>query len=141
MRTHYEILEVARSASQAEIRRAFRKKLLYYHPDKRISYENNAFCEIQAAWNVLKNAELRRSYDESLCTKECCEEAIINEEIQVSEMESVLVDEYTEGFVYKCRCSGDFVLEKDDIELLQSGQKNNIVLSCNYCSSCLQVSL
>jgi hypothetical protein len=89
----------------------------------------------------LKNVELRRSYDESLCTKECCEKAIINEEIQVSEMESVLVDEYTEGFVYKCRCSGDFVLEKDDIELLQSGQKNNIVLSCNYCSSCLQVSL
>ena len=137
MRTHYEILEVTCSATQEEIRRAFRKKLLCYHPDKTLSYENNEFCEIQAAWTVLKNVELRRSYDESLHLKE----AVIYEEIQVSDMESVLVDEYSTSLTYKCRCSGEFQLENLESELLQSGQVKNIVISCNHCSSCIQVSL
>ena len=141
MRTHYEILEVTSSASRAEIRRAFSRKLLCYHPDKRISYENNAFSEIQVAWNVLKNVELRSLYDESLRLKQCHENDVIHEEIKVSDMEYVPVDEYTKGFTYKCRCSGEYQLEYADAELLQSGQVKNMVISCNYCSSCLQVSL
>jgi DnaJ-class molecular chaperone len=71
VKTHYEILGVSRSATQEEIRKAYRKLALQAHPDKagperghaaRIRAEVN-FKRIALAHDVLGDPVSRRRYD------------------------------------------------------------------------------
>ena len=61
---YYDILGVARTASQEEIQKAFRKLARKYHPD--VSKEPGAeekFKQINEAYEVLKDPEKRKKYD------------------------------------------------------------------------------
>ena len=63
-RDYYEILGVARGASQDDIKRAYRRLARKYHPD--VSKEANAearFKEVGEAYEVLKDPEKRKAYD------------------------------------------------------------------------------
>ncbi|MBE0645783.1 MAG: J domain-containing protein [Bacteroidetes bacterium] len=65
-KNYYEILQVAESATEAEIKQAYRKLAKEYHPDRHpddISAESK-FKEIGEAYEVLKDTEKRRKYDE-----------------------------------------------------------------------------
>ncbi len=62
----YDVLGVDRSATDSEIKKAYRKLAVKYHPDKN---QGNAeaeekFKEISAAFEVLKDSEKRRKYDQ-----------------------------------------------------------------------------
>ena len=62
---YYKILGVDRDASADEIKRAYRKLARKYHPD--VSSESDAqarFQEVQEAYEVLKDPEKRKAYDE-----------------------------------------------------------------------------
>jgi len=59
---YYEILGVSKSASQDEIKAAFRKKAHEHHPDKGGNAEK--FKECNEAYQVLGNAEKRKQYDQ-----------------------------------------------------------------------------
>ena len=62
---YYEVMGVARGATQDEIKRAYRKLARKYHPD--VSKEKNAeerFKELQEAHEVLKDPEKRSAYDQ-----------------------------------------------------------------------------
>ena len=64
-RDYYEVLGVDKSASEAEIKSAFRKLAKQYHPD--VSKEPDAaekFKEAQEAYAVLSDADKRRQYDQ-----------------------------------------------------------------------------
>lgn len=61
---YYKIMGLSRSATQDEIKRAYRKLARKYHPD--VSKESNAeqrFKEIGEAYEVLKDPEKRAAYD------------------------------------------------------------------------------
>ena len=62
---YYKIMEVARDATQDDIKRAYRKLARKYHPD--VSKEANAevrFKEVGEAYEVLKDTEKRAAYDQ-----------------------------------------------------------------------------
>ena len=64
-RDYYEVMGVARDATQDEIKRAYRKLARKYHPD--ISDEAEAeerFKEVGEAYEVLKDVEKRAAYDQ-----------------------------------------------------------------------------
>lgn len=64
-RDYYEILGVSRTATEAELKSAYRKLALQWHPDKNKSPEAEArFKEINEAYEVLSNKEKRAAYDQ-----------------------------------------------------------------------------
>lgn len=62
-RDYYEVLGVSKSASDDEIKKAFRKLAVKYHPDKEGGDEAK-FKEINEAHEVLKDKQKRQRYDQ-----------------------------------------------------------------------------
>src|SRR5512138_3543486 len=64
-RDYYETLGVSKTASEDEIRSAFRKLARKYHPDvaKDKKSAEEKFKEINEAYEVLGDAEKRKKYD------------------------------------------------------------------------------
>ena len=63
---YYQVLGVNKDATDEEIRRAFRKLAMQYHPDRnpgREKWANEKFKEINKAYKVLSNPEKRAAYD------------------------------------------------------------------------------
>ena len=65
-RDYYEVLEVSKSASADEIKKAYRKKAIQFHPDKNPGDKaaEEKFKEAAEAYEVLSNAEKRQRYDQ-----------------------------------------------------------------------------
>ncbi|TXI38377.1 MAG: molecular chaperone DnaJ, partial [Nitrosomonas sp.] len=65
MADYYEVLEISRSASQEEIKKAYRKKALQSHPDRNPddSEAEKRFKEISEAYEVLSDENKRKVYD------------------------------------------------------------------------------
>jgi curved DNA-binding protein len=68
MKTHYEMLDVAPSATTADIRKAFRSLAFIYHPDLAGPEANNPglFIRIREAYEVLVDEDRRKAYDSEL---------------------------------------------------------------------------
>lgn len=63
---YYQVLGVAKNASEAEIKKAYRKLAMKYHPDRnpndKTAEEN--FKQVKEAYEVLSNAQKRAAYDQ-----------------------------------------------------------------------------
>jgi molecular chaperone DnaJ len=64
-RCYYEVLEISREASEEEIKRAYRKLAMQYHPDRNPDdpEAERKFKEAAEAYDVLRDSERRARYD------------------------------------------------------------------------------
>jgi molecular chaperone DnaJ len=64
-RCYYETLEVARTAGDADLKSAFRKLAMKYHPDRNPGDRDceHRFKEINEAYDILKDGQKRAAYD------------------------------------------------------------------------------
>ena len=62
---YYKILGITRDASRDDIKKAYRKLALKYHPDKNIGNDNaeDKFKEVSEAYETLSNIEKKNLYD------------------------------------------------------------------------------
>lgn len=73
MKTHYELLDVDSSADADAVKRAFRREIARYHPDKVIHLGDefqkmaaNRAAELTVAYKTLTDPALREEYDASV---------------------------------------------------------------------------
>src|SRR3954470_14483334 len=64
-RDYYEVLGVSRTATEAELKTAFRKLAMQHHPDRNPGDKDceSRFKEINEAYDVLKDGDKRAAYD------------------------------------------------------------------------------
>ena len=64
-RDYYEVLGVSRTASADEIKKAYRRLAMKYHPDRNKDDSNagTKFKEAKEAYEVLRDADKRATYD------------------------------------------------------------------------------
>src|ERR1700742_2831220 len=61
-RDYYEVLGVKKEASADEIKKAFRRQAVEHHPDR--GGDEAKFKEINEAYEVLKDTDKRKRYDQ-----------------------------------------------------------------------------
>merc|ERR1711903_157615 len=64
----YELLNVDMEASCKKIKKAYRKIIMKYHPDKNNTYDDDIYNHLTLANQFLTNDEIRQKYDEWLKT-------------------------------------------------------------------------
>ena len=69
--TLYEVLLCAPSATEHELRQAYKQQALHWHPDKNGDPDaEERFKKINAAWSILSDEHKRAAYDHSLINGE-----------------------------------------------------------------------
>ena len=66
MLDHYAALGLASSATLADVKKAYRQKAAFYHPDRNHAEDAaDRFRTVQAAYDVLVDPEKRQAYDDN----------------------------------------------------------------------------
>lgn len=172
MHSFYDVLEVSRDAELADIRKAYKQALLRLHPDKqRRSHTavdapsqlgaqhrtNTTVNQLQLAFDVLKDAELRAAHDASLAASAARVDVHPWDTVLLSAMDTTCVPgdaaaarqtagRQLQSYTHDCRCGDVFLLTAQDaaahMQPAQGQQHASAVLiGCATCGNVLEVVL
>ncbi|MDB5929839.1 MAG: heat shock protein DnaJ domain protein [Polaromonas sp.] len=66
MADHYTILGLSSTATLADVKKAFRQKASFWHPDRNAAPDAaERFRTVQQAYEVLSDADRRQAYDDN----------------------------------------------------------------------------
>ena len=66
MDDYYDILNVKKGSSKNEIKKAYRKVAMKFHPDRNNNTTDNLFKNILHAYQIISDTEKRLNYDNYL---------------------------------------------------------------------------
>ncbi|KAH8294804.1 hypothetical protein KR018_003182 [Drosophila ironensis] len=112
--SHYEALGIAKRSTQNEIKAAYYKLSMLYHPDRNQGSESAAkkFREINQAYEILGNYRLRRLYDKGIVHTASSQYAQDIHDVDV-DMEEPVVEDDPETKFYKSRFQKTRVADAD----------------------------
>mmetsp|Transcript_16868 Transcript_16868/g.43378 ORF Transcript_16868/g.43378 Transcript_16868/m.43378 type:complete len:146 (-) Transcript_16868:577-1014(-) len=140
-RTFYEVLDVPTTSTAQEIRRAFQRKSLEHHPDKKqpnlSALDVNASAEwllVKEAFETLRDEDSRKTYDAALALSKNQLNHAIDDELDASELHSFRGDGEPSRLAHECRCGGSFcVLEAEFDSAIE------VLVPCDTCSLFIKV--
>ena len=167
-KTHYAVLGVAPTATQTEIKAAYRQAILSLHPDKALAggTDNSKpqYEKVQAAWQVrpfqfclanitvhlagmntiiilpqvLRDSALKQQYDQQLALEQLQQQVFISQTITVDEMQSMAGDPTSGEDSYLAYPCRCGGCFQVEEGALD-GLDHSIVVQCNTCSLHIQV--
>ncbi|XP_073797979.1 dnaJ homolog subfamily C member 24 isoform X8 [Danio rerio] len=134
----YLILGACPTDDLQVLKQKYQKLVLMFHPDKQrpdVSEEEaeqhlQRFIDIDQAWKILSNEESRNEYNLQLRACELKQSWPVDAHITLDDMNW---DYETECYSYTCRCGGEFILEKDETQEVET------VVCCDSCSLSIEV--
>jgi curved DNA-binding protein CbpA len=118
--THYDVLGISSTASYDDIKSSFHKLARQSHPDKQQHQQHPTtvvnFKRIQQAWEILRNDDLRKSYNDELQQQALSRKKKTKGAIEISlkeDMEEAVDEETGQSiYIYDCRCGEEVILEE-----------------------------
>ncbi|KAF0692980.1 Aste57867_16026 [Aphanomyces stellatus] len=120
--TYYERLGVEADCTPELLKRAYHAAVLHHHPDKQAAgasadfskeFTESTFQLVHEAYQVLRDVESRRRYDQSLQEKKLRSELRVSDEVALEDFEFDAEDEI---YTYNCRCGESYVLTTDEVD-------------------------
>lgn len=142
----YQVLMVPYHATQDEIKKAYLQRSLELHPDKiadptqRDSFTSK-FQVLSEVYKILGDTQRRIEYDSQM---QVTKQAIIDTDSPMhEEVPLINCDELDTLYSYDCRCSGHFILTKQNFRA-QSWKGNQdhqdvFIVNCDSCSSSIRI--
>lgn len=125
---YYEVLDCNENSTQEEIKRAYHRRLLQFHPDKNDSANIQEFHDVKEAWRILGHPQSRKKYD-AICKQKQLEEEDnpVYARLSPNDLEESVLED---TLFYRCRCGENYSIER---EVLQ--EKNTVLqVMCNGCT-------
>ena len=154
---HYQLLSLearqyAPVLSPAEVKAAYRRALLEYHPDKRSSLTvtpPKKTCskrpitvdDIALAYKVLSESPLRAEYDRWLYSKELSGDSDRTHDtgLETVDLDDLAFDPESSIWSRGCRCGDERGVTVTELELEKNVEDCELIVGCKGCSLWLRV--
>ncbi|TGZ54394.1 dnaJ homolog subfamily B member 14 [Temnothorax longispinosus] len=127
---YYEVLGCSEESTQEEVKRAYHRRLLQFHPDKNSAADVQEFHDVREAWQILRHRQSRRKYD-ATCKQEQLEEeeedGPVYARLSLDDMEESVFEDM---WFYRCRCGDKYFVDRDTLP-----EKDSLLqVKCNGCT-------
>ncbi|XP_018405181.1 PREDICTED: dnaJ homolog subfamily C member 24-like [Cyphomyrmex costatus] len=125
---YYKVLGCSNNSTQEEIKHAYHRCLLQFHPDKNDTVDIQEFHDVKEAWRVLGHPQSRKEYD-AACKQEQleAENSPVYARLTPNDLEESALED---TLFYRCRCGENYLIERESLR-----EKNTMLqVICDGCT-------